>query len=69
MNARLKDLMESVPSRDTDLTVVLVYNWSATKQVIMKACGGSDGSIADWTSESDLLGRASTTRPFHNTHL
>jgi hypothetical protein len=48
MSMRLKGLVGSIPSGTKDLTILLVYNWERTSQVIRKAYGSDDCPIDRW---------------------
>jgi hypothetical protein len=48
MSVRLKGLVDSIPSGTKDLTILLVYNWERTSQVIRKAYGSDDCPIDRW---------------------
>jgi hypothetical protein len=55
MSVRLKELVDSIPSATKDLTIILVYNWERTSQVIRKAYGSDDCPIDRW--KTGPLGR------------
>jgi hypothetical protein len=40
--ARVKELITTVTSREQDITVMLVYNWTQTRKALVKACDGEE---------------------------